>query len=66
MICLTRSVVESIITREYPYRRIHKDVSPEIRYFRVPKCGCKGGNFMYLKIGNKFKKTVLNSEHFLF
>ena len=49
MICLTRSVVESIITREYPYRRIHKDVSPEIGTFECRSVDAKAGISCILK-----------------
>ena len=33
MICLTRNVIESIITGVYPYRKTYEDVWPKIDTF---------------------------------
>ena len=66
MIYLTRCLAESIVSGVYPYRKAVKDVSPKIGTIECHCVDAEAGIFIYLKMGNEFKKTVSNPEHFLY
>ena len=49
MIYLTRSLVESIVTKVYPYRRTYKDLSPKIGTTECQSIDAKAGISYILK-----------------